>query len=1364
MRTAVSRSSCGWTLTVSLQLLLILSNLVSASLAQTSLTGSISGRVFDVEGGLRAGLAGAVMTLTNQETGIRRATLTHKDGRYSFDLLPPSKYRLTCEKAGYENLNGSVPDIEIYIATQREIRVPPFALRAKASLTSYQSNEHLVTAPAFSLILPTIGQSPDTWDFRIRNLLPEPMSDGHLPTIWRRSDFQLSSFPTTDPPNNQTPSAVPLTGTPQGKVLLGANSVKLVNAVSATRGGVFTDLQLLSLPLQGIRTFDALALLLPGVVHPPQTISTTAGPGIGSSVGTAGQFSVNGLPSRSNNFTVDGSDNNDEDIGVRRQGFTSLVPQSIESVKQYQISTLLAEPQFGRNMGGQANAVSRLGESKVHGTVYGFLTDRRLNARNFFDLDAESLPKSFPVLRSGKGTDPVVLDDVELTQPNLVGGENPFTRSQAGFIFGGPIHKESTYLFVSFEHQDVNASKESHFAVPTVAQRGLFESGATGFARRNNNQAIPYKIFYPTSAFGDAVYSLFPWPNNPLGPYGYNTRTEILPADADGSIFSVKIDHHLGTKHTLTGRYNFGDDNTILPSTGEALFSSVRSTVRTQNFSLFLDSALSNNESNQLRVSYGRTTLHLEDYPNGLTGKSCLQVNPDGECTNLIDQNENRFLMSAPLVYNYTAPKLAGGQVIVGQNVTAYRSFSNLEEAGFLGLPPVNGTEAVTGPIGQVLMSGFSPLGVDVFNFPQQRTDNTFQYADTLISNLGKHRITAGFDIRRSQLNSFLDRNSRPRMVFSGAPNLNQKDGKPIDIFEPSQTNPDQNRTPSFYRGSDFAAVGAPTGFFQSLVGPAGFGTIGLRYWQTDFYVADQIRFKPNFTLTLGLRYHLNTVPTEVNNRIEQSFQSDEVAAFIAAEKQLSMDGSSGLEGFLAHRTKIFRGDHNNFAPYLAFAWDPFGGGKTALRGGYGIYYDQIPGAVISQSRNVFPNFLTLNLGGYRGNSNDPANNFLLGSTNPNIFAIPGSLHDYDTRGPGGSDLVNFMIETALRTNNGSGPAFVLPAADLEIPYSEHWSLTLEHEINQNTLISLAYVGTRGVHLLRFATPNLGPNVIPAVLELGSIPGSLIPQFRGTTVSPGRNIVSSDSILETDGRPFPFLGSYLSIESDANSIYNSAQFQANRTLSHGVQFTAAYTWAHAIDEVSDLFDLAGAPSLPQNSFNRRADRGNAGFDVRHRFASSFIWDVPFLRQRKLLGGWQVSGIGTFQTGQPFTLLAPYDTNLDGNLTDRLNAAQSFKEVNQNEQRFEFTDALNQLAQPGTDGAVGRNTFRAPGIATVDLAVSKRFRFTENQELQFRAEFFNALNRTHFGMPVHQVDFPAFGRAVNTLIPARIIQFALKYSF
>jgi hypothetical protein len=152
------------------------------------------------------------------------------------------------------------------------------------------------------------------------------------------------------------------------------------------------------------------------------------------------------------------------------------------------------------------------------------------------------------------------------------------------------------------------------------------------------------------------------------------------------------------------------------------------------------------------------------------------------------------------------------------------------------------------------------------------------------------------------------------------------------------------------------------------------------------------------------------------------------------------------------------------------------------------------------------------------------------------------------------------------------------------------------------------------------------------------------------------------------------------------------QLQAIKRFSNGFQFTAAYTYSHAIDEVSDIFDLAGGLSLPQDSFDRRAERGNANFDVRHRFVYSAIWDLPIFEKSKLLGGWQLASIGTFQSGQPYSVLFCCDVNLDGNLTERA-------------------------------GATGRNQFRAPNIANVDFTVNKYFRFNESRRAEFRTEFF-----------------------------------------
>jgi hypothetical protein len=328
-------------------------------------------------------------------------------------------------------------------------------------------------------------------------------------------------------------------------------------------------------------------------------------------------------------------------------------------------------------------------------------------------------------------------------------------------------------------------------------------------------------------------------------------------------------------------------------------------------------------------------------------------------------------------------------------------------------------------------------------------------------------------------------------------------------------------------------------------------------------------------------------------------------------------------------------------------------------------------------------------------------------------------------------------INTELRTNFATGPAFVLPAADLVTPYAQHWSLTFEQQIRDDMLLSVGYVGTRGSHLLRRSTPNLGLNATPVVNQV--IVENSIPSFIGFTVPPNRNLNAL--------RPFPLLGSITLIESDSNSSFHSLQVEAVKRFSHGLQFTAAYAWSHAIDEVSDIFDLAGAQALPQNSFDRSAERASANFDVRHRFVYSLIWDLPVFRDNNILGGWQMSSIGTFQTGQPYSVLFCCDANLDGNLTDRVDPG------------------LNNL------GVGSRNAFRAPGIENVDVAVNKSFRFGDRQKLEVRSEFFNVFNRSQFGIPVHQLFFGGFGTApgtqqifTDTRIPKRTIQFALKYSF
>jgi hypothetical protein len=233
-----------------------------------------------------------------------------------------------------------------------------------------------------------------------------------------------------------------------------------------------------------------------------------------------------------------------------------------------------------------------------------------------------------------------------------------------------------------------------------------------------------------------------------------------------------------------------------------------------------------------------------------------------------------------------------------------------------------------------------------------------------------------------------------------------------------------------------------------------------------------------------------------------------------------------------------------------------------------------------------------------------------------------------------------------------------------------------------------------------------------------------------------------------------------------------------------LQYQLAYTFSKAIDDVSDVFDLAGASALPQRSCtplepacDYRSERGLANFDTRHRFSYNFIYSFPDFRNsdralRLLLGGWGLAGAGEFQSGQPFTVNSIYDANLDGNLTDRLNRLSESGLIrltdNRRQPLLRMTDdpalLAALLAPVGGEGDEGRNTFRAGNYLLLNLALIKQFTIAEDQQLIFRAEFFNFINRANFGVPVRLLEAPGFGSATETVTPGRRIQFALKYLF
>ncbi len=1096
-----------------------------------------------------------------------------------------------------------------------------------------------------------------------------------------------------------------------------------------------------------MRSFDQLALLLPGVAPPPQTLGSVAGPGVGSGVGTAGQFAVNGLRSRANNFTVDGSDNNDEDIGVRRQGFFALVPQSIESIREYQVTTLLAPAQFGRNIGAQVNAVSKSGTSEIHGTVYGFLNSSQLNARNFFDSTGG---ESF-ALRAGNNQPVIAANDLMFDTEALEfvpingapvtvqpgnGDKDSLTFGNGGFVLGGPIVSKRMFFFISAEGQILNATREANFAVPTLEERGIFNGGAAGIF---NNPFTDETLFgFPSTQGGDAIFSLFPLPNNPNGVYGVNTLTQTLPDNAKGAVASAKYDANFKVRERLqsvTARYNFTQDARTIPVTGGALFSSLRPRVRTQNFSFFFNSELSASDSpdqifNQVRLSYGRTRLNFREVRDTsfLLPSETLPGTP--------------FLLNARLIQNLTLPDIMNGQVVPNSGAVVLQNTSQT-------------VEDLLGAVGQVSIAGFSPVGVDVFNFPQRRINNTYQLADQLTYRRGTHNFAFGIDTRRTELNSDLARNSRPLITFNGAPGTDIDDAGQVvfsgDFFSPAQ----------------LAAASAASGFFQTISNTGEDAGINLRFYQLNFYGQDEWRVRPNLSFSYGLRYEYNTPAREVNRQIENTFDSAELALV------------PGLEQFIAERTKIFDSDRNNFAPRIGLAYAPNflrrNNNATVIRLGYGLFYDQIPGAVVSQSRSVFPRFLTVNLAGGAGNLFFPLNVpfSLLSPSSPLIGLVAaGTLN---TRNPDFTladqvAAVNILASAAGELSSASGVEITLPARELGTPKAHHYSISIERQLNANTFVSAAYVGTQGRNLLRFTTPNLGSNAIllPDELQV-PLEGDTIfePRVLGIAVAPGTRLLNNEFV---GGRPLAGVGGVSIFDSSASSRYDSLQLQVRGRLQRRLQYQANYTFSKTIDDVSDVFDLAGASSLPQNSL-AIDERGFANFDARHRFAYNFIYDFGLLENgnrllRSVFDGMQLASIGRFQTGQPFTVNSIFDVNLDGNLTDRLDSTEGIVITGDSRQPLRLTtaDTIDLLAQVGEDGQVGRNTFRAGNILELDLAVMKNIRFAERYNIQLRAEVFNFINRANFGIPVRFLEAPGFGQAISTVTPARRVQFGIKYNF
>ncbi|HXJ91606.1 MAG TPA: hypothetical protein VMT20_01830 [Terriglobia bacterium] len=388
-----------------------------------------------------------------------------------------------------------------------------------------------------------------------------------------------------------------------------------------------------------------------------------------------------------------------------------------------------------------------------------------------------------------------------------------------------------------------------------------------------------------------------------------------------------------------------------------------------------------------------------------------------------------------------------------------------------------------------------------------------------------------------------------------------------------------------------------------------------------------------------------------------------------------------------------------------------------SIRGGYGIYYDRTLNGIFEQNSFTNPPFV----GSAVSQPTAPLNSFDNATQGSTIPLGPIGVH--------GTGTPNFKV-----------------------PYNQQWSFSVQREIMPNTLFEVAYVGSKGTHLLGIFDPN----------EV-SLP-----------VRTANPAAQANAI-----RPYLGYNAGSTIGTEFNSNYNSLQISLNRRMSHGLNLGVAYTWAQTLtNNPSDRSDA------PYNTYNFAADYGPASFSVGQDLIINYVYDLPFFRSQQglaghLLGGWEVSGITTFQQGFPTTIYQYFDpfdstffpgvpgtypggigTDLGGPVTarpDRLSLTAGPGTVAEYINTASFKDAAGHFGNSGRGVVIG------PGLNNWDIAGIKNIKISERFNMQFRAEFFNAFNHPSFNSFDNFTDDPAFGQLNGDYQP-RIIQFGLKLFF
>jgi hypothetical protein len=971
-----------------------------------------------------------------------------------------------------------------------------------------------------------------------------------------------------------------------------------VELTSSELGATVNSTTVRELPLNG-RSWTDLANLQPGVVLATSHAAVDVNRGYGA------QLSISGARPQQNNYRLDGISINDYSNG----GPGSVLGQNlgVEAIQEFSVLTSNYSAEYGKTSGGVVNAISRSGTNQFHGSVYEFLRNSALDAPGYFD----------------GGVSP------------------PFRRNQFGASAGGPIRKDSAFIFGDFEgiRQSLGTTTSSGVPSPN-ARLGILTAGGTPPSPCPPNSTL----LDPNAnvCVDNNVAKYLPFFHMPNGPISGNVGQYIFIRQAvvNENYFTVRVDQKISSKDSLFGTYVFDYSPLTQP---DILNNVLQQTIAKRQIAAIEENHLFGpTASNSIRLGFNR------DHANAI--QAIKAINPVADDT------------SQGWAPGYAPPRITTS----GLNTTP----------GFA--PPT-----------------FSDAW------------NAYQIYDDAFVTKGLHTIKFGVGVERNQLNE-----TTVTADYLGT------------FKFPSMA--------AFLTNSPKSVVGSVPG----LVTP--------RYMRISIvgaYLQDDWRIRPRLTLNLGLRYEMSTVPTETKGKLTNLLTLESGTPHLG-------------DPYFANPTL------RNFEPRVGFAWDPFGSGKTAVRGGFGMF-DVLPML-----------YTTITLNG-RG-----APFYELGSSrNLAQGTFPG----------------------------GALPAILSSNPALEYGFVEHnpkrnyvmqWNLNVQREFAGFTATA-GYVGSHGVHqAFRADDANV---VIPTLTPIGYM-----------YPAGGGNVIDSAN---------PNVGAIRYLSWPGSSSYNAMQIGVLKRMAHGLQFQGSYTWGKSFDNNSgvvagDTFGN-GIGSLPW--WDLKLTRALSDYNVGRTLVVNASWQLPTIKtDSSVLGwaanGWELGVIFKANDGPPFT--ATFGTDGDplgigstdpwafpsfsgasgcSSLINRGNPANYVKT-----QCFAVPTAPASYAAQCVDapgaavpaptgqvycinlrGTAGRNDVPGPGLMNLDFSLFKNNyirKISESFNVQFRAEIFNILNHPNFALPVgpdntdifdstgaplNPPDNGAGGVLKSTTTSSREIQFALK---